>query len=138
MKKQNIPLGLTFDDILLIPQSSAVTPDKTDVKTKLSRNITLNIPLVSAPMDTVTESRLAIAIALLGGIGFIHKNLTPEKQAEEVEKVKRWRNSFIENPVTLSPEHTIADVWRIRKEKGYKNIPIVDKQNKVVGLITKI
>ncbi len=137
MRKQNIPLGLTFDDILLIPQSSAITPDKTDVKTKLSRNITLNIPLVSAPMDTVTESRLAIAIALLGGIGFIHKNLTPEKQAEEVEKVKRWRNSFIEDPVTLSPEHTIADVWRIRKEKGYKNIPIVDKQNKVVGLITK-
>ena len=137
MKQQDLTQGITFDDVLLEPQKSSVTPDKVSVKTKFSRNIELNIPLVSAPMDTVTESKLAIALALAGGIGIIHKNLDPVQQALEVAKVKRFSNSFIENPVTLNPDDKIKKVVKIRNDKGYKNVPIVDKQGKLVGLITK-
>lgn len=136
-KPQQFPMGITFDDVLLVPQKSEVTPKQVNVKTKLSKRIELNIPLISAPMDTVTESRLAIALALEGGIGIIHKNLSPKNQAEEVAKVKRFRNSFIEDPVTLTPDHKIKDAVKIRNEKGYKNIPITDKKGKLLGLITK-
>lgn len=137
MKSQELTPGITFDDVLLMPQKSAITPDKVEVKTRFSRNIELNIPLASAPMDTVTESRLAIALALEGGIGVIHKNLTPEAQAEEVAKVKRFRNSFIENPITLTPDKNIKEAVKIRNEKGYKNIPITDSRGKLLGLISK-
>ncbi|MDP2945933.1 MAG: IMP dehydrogenase [bacterium] len=129
--------GITFDDVLLMPKKSEVTPDQVEVNSQFSRRIKLNIPLVSSPMDTVTESRLAIALALEGGLGVIHKNLTPRAQAEEVAMVKRFRNGLIENPITLSPDQTIADAVKIRKEKGYKNIPITDQQGKLIGLITK-
>ncbi|MCX6785757.1 MAG: IMP dehydrogenase [Candidatus Komeilibacteria bacterium] len=137
MKSQELKMGITFDDVLLVPQKSSITPDKVEVKTRFSKNIELNIPLVSAPMDTVTESRLAIALALEGGIGVIHKNLDPETQAQEVAKVKRFRNSFIEFPITLTPDKTIKDVVKIRNEKGYKNIPITDAEGKLLGLISK-
>ena len=134
--KQEFQQGITFDDVLLLPLKTNITPNNVNTKTKLSKNIDLNIPLVSAPMDTVTESKLAIALAMSGGLGFIHRNLTPEKQAEEVAKVKRFRNSFIENPLTLGPDDLIKDAVKIREEKGYKNIPIID-QGKLVGLLTK-
>jgi len=129
---------LTFDDVLLVPQRSSILPKETNVAAKLTKRITLNIPLVSSPMDTVTESGLAIALALQGGIGIIHKNLPPEKQALEVTYVKRFENGFIENPVTLRPEDKISDVAEIRKSKGYKKIPVVDSKNKLVGLITEL
>lgn len=137
MKSQELQQGITFDDVLLVPQKSDVTPKQVNVKTKLTKRIYLNIPLVSAPMDTVTESRMAIALALEGGLGFIHKNLSPKEQAEEVANVKRFRNSIIEDPVTLPPDKQIKDAVKIRMEKGYKNIPITDKKGKLVGLITK-
>ena len=137
MKQQDLTQGITFDDVLLEPQRSAVTPDKVNVATRFSRNIGLKVPLVSAPMDTVTESRLAIALALEGGIGIIHKNLDPARQASEVARVKRFSNSFIDNPVTLYPDDKIRKVVKIRNEKGYKNVPIVNRQGKLMGLITK-
>jgi len=137
MKSQELKQGITFDDVLLVPQKSQITPTEVDLKTRLSKRINLNIPLVSAPMDTVTESRLAIALALEGGLGFIHKNLSPQAQAEEVAKVKRFRNGFIDNPITLRPDSKIKEVVKIRQAKGIKNIPITNGQGKLLGLITK-
>src|SRR5262245_58154374 len=96
--------GITFDDVLLIPQFSALTPDKADTSTRLTRNIRLNIPLISAPMDTVTEATLAIALAQEGGMGIVHKNIPAEIQAREVAKVKRSENGVITDPITLSPD----------------------------------
>ncbi len=137
MNKQELTQGITFDDVLLGPQKTNISPKQVDTRTKLSKNIILNIPLVSSPMDTVTESKLAIALALEGGLGFIHRNLSPLEQASEVAKVKRYRNSFVENPMTLSPDDKIKDAVKIRNEKGYKNIPIVSKNGKLLGLLTK-
>lgn len=137
MKPQELTTGITFDDVLLKPQKTEVSPRLVKIKSKLTKNIDIQIPLLSSPMDTVTESNLAIALALEGGLGFIHKNMDPKSQAEEVTKVKRWRNSFIANPITLSPDKKIKEVVKIRKEKGYKNIPITNKQGKLLGLITK-
>ncbi|MBU2235529.1 MAG: IMP dehydrogenase, partial [Patescibacteria group bacterium] len=128
---------LTFDDVLLVPQKSSILPSDTDLKTRLTKRISLNIPLVSSPMDTVTEHKLAIALALHGGIGIIHKNMPADKQAREVSYVKRYENGFIENPVTLQPEDTVNDAAEIREKKGYKKIPIVDRNNKLVGMITE-
>ena len=99
----NIPEGITFDDVLLVPRYSEVTPDIVDTSTRLTGNISLNIPLISAPMDTVTESALAIALAQEGGIGIVHKNMSSEAQALEVAKVKRSENGVITDPITLSP-----------------------------------
>lgn len=130
--------AITFDDVLLLPQFSQILPRETDTKTRLSRNINLNIPIISAPMDTVTEHRLAIALALEGGIGIIHKNLTPEEQAEEVRQVKRFRNGFIRKPITVLSDQTINDVYQISQEKGYGKIPVIDNNKKLVGLITKL
>ncbi|PIS42911.1 MAG: IMP dehydrogenase [Candidatus Kerfeldbacteria bacterium CG08_land_8_20_14_0_20_40_16] len=129
---------LTFDDVLLVPRKSAVLPKETDVATRLTKKISLKIPLLSSPMDTVTECKMAIALALQGGIGIIHKNFSPERQAQEVTYVKRFENGFIENPVTLQPEDKIADVAEIKNTKGYKKIPIVNGKNKLVGLLTEL
>ncbi|PIY96764.1 MAG: IMP dehydrogenase [Candidatus Kerfeldbacteria bacterium CG_4_10_14_0_8_um_filter_42_10] len=129
---------LTFDDVLLVPMKSAVLPKETEISTRLTKKISLKIPLLSSPMDTVTECKMAIALALQGGIGIIHKNLTPENQAKEVTYVKRFENGFIENPVTLQPEDKISEVAEIKNTKGYKKIPIVDGKNKLVGLITEL
>ena len=118
--------GITFDDVLLIPARSDFVPSDADTRAKLTRSIELNIPLISAPMDTVTESALAIALAQEGGIGFIHKNLTAENQAREVEKVKRSENGVIVDPITLPPNATIASARQIMREYNVSGIPIVD------------
>jgi IMP dehydrogenase len=129
-------LGLTFDDVLLIPAASDVLPRDTNLKTRISRNITLNIPLVSAAMDTVTESAMAIAIAREGGMGILHKNLTIDRQAEEVRKVKRADSGMIVDPITLHPEHTVGDALKIMEENKIGGIPIIDHGKKLVGIIT--
>src|ERR1700735_3399392 len=102
-----IPEGLTFDDVLLVPAHSELLPGEADSRTRLTRKIPLNIPIVSSAMDTVTESHLAIALAQQGGIGFIHRNMTLERQAEEVDRVKRSESGMIVDPITISPEHTV-------------------------------
>ncbi len=129
--------GLTFDDVLLVPQYSEILPSKTNPAGRFSRNITVNIPIISSPMDTVTEHRMAIAMALEGGIGVIHKNLSPEMQAREVRLVKRFENGFISDPITLSPNDLIDDAHNVYKKKGYKKIPVVDKNEKLLGVLTE-
>src|SRR5215210_5688827 len=118
--------GITFDDVLLIPSRSDFVPAEADTHTRLTRSIEINVPLVSAPMDTVTESALAIALAQEGGIGIIHKNLSIENQAREVEKVKRSENGVIVDPITLPPTETIGKARRIMREYNVSGIPIVD------------
>ncbi len=127
----------TFDDVLLVPHYSDILPKDTNIESRFSRNIFLKIPIVSSPMDTVTEHRMAIAMALEGGIGIIHKNLSPEEQAGEVRLVKRFENGFIVDPEVVGPENTIDDVHNILIDKGYKKIPVVDKQGKLLGLVTE-
>lgn len=127
--------GLTFDDLLLLPARSDVVPRETDVSTRLTRNIRLNIPLVSAAMDTVTESRMAIAMAQEGGIGILHKNLTPQEQADEVEKVKRSESGMITDPVTLSPERSVQDALDIMSRFHISGVPITDN-GRLVGILT--
>src|SRR5438093_5956288 len=118
--------AITFDDVLLLPARSDFIPLDADTHTRLTRNIELNIPLVSAPMDTVTEAALAIALAQEGGIGIIHKNMSVDAQAREVEKVKRSENGVIVDPITLPPSATIGDARRIMREYNVSGIPIVD------------
>ncbi len=131
-----IPEGLTYDDVLLVPARSAVLPRETDLSTKFTKNITLKIPIVSAAMDTVTESKLAIAMAQLGGIGVLHKNMTIEKQANEVRKVKRAENGMIIDPITLRINATVGDALKIMEEYSIGGIPVVDDTNKLVGIVT--
>ncbi|GAO45590.1 IMP dehydrogenase [Flavihumibacter petaseus] len=128
--------GLTFDDVLLVPAFSQVLPREVSTKTRLTREISLNIPMLSAAMDTVTESSLAIALAREGGIGFLHKNMTIEKQAELVRKVKRSESGMIIDPVTLPEDATIGDALKLMKENKIGGIPIIDKKNKLVGILT--
>src|SRR6185437_4434004 len=118
--------GITFDDVLLIPSRSDFVPTDADTHTRLTRAIELNIPLISAPMDTVTEAALAIALAQEGGIGIVHKNLSIENQAREVEKVKRSENGVIVDPITLPPTATIAQVRQVMREYNVSGIPIVE------------
>jgi IMP dehydrogenase len=128
--------GLTFDDILLVPKKSAIIPREVDVSTKLSRNIEINIPLVSAAMDTVTESRLAIAIAREGGIGIIHKNMSIEEQAEEIDKVKRSESGIIVEPISLTPEKKVGEAIEIMAKYHISGIPIINNERKLVGILT--
>ncbi|MBA7498970.1 Inosine-5'-monophosphate dehydrogenase [subsurface metagenome] len=128
--------GLTFDDILLVPEKSAILPKEVDVSTKFSRNIDINIPLVSAAMDTVTESRLAIAIAREGGIGIIHKNMSIGEQAEEVDKVKRSESGVIVDPISLSPEKSVREAIELMAKYHISGIPIVNKEKRLVGILT--
>lgn len=133
-------MALTFDDVLLVPQYSNVLPKTVSLETQFTRNIKLNMPIVSAAMDTVTEDRMAIAMALQGGIGVIHKNCEPDDQAAMVARVKRYENGFIREPMVLSPNHLIADAVSIREEHGFKAVPITEDgtlQGKVVGLLTR-
>src|SRR6266576_3049999 len=118
--------GITFDDVLLIPARSDFVPSDADTHTRLTREIVLNIPLISAPMDTVTESALAIALAQEGGIGVIHKNMSVDAQAREVEKVKRSENGVIVDPITRPPSETIGNARRIMREYNVSGIPIVE------------
>ncbi len=127
--------ALTFDDVLLVPAYSQVLPKDASLATRLTRNISLNIPLVSAAMDTVTESRLAIAIAQEGGIGVVHKNMTAEQQAAEVSKVKRHESGVVHDPVVITPEHTVLQVLQLSEELGISGFPVCDG-GKVVGIVT--
>lgn len=135
-KHLNLIEGLTFDDLLLIPQKSEVLPRDIILKTRLARNVFLNIPIVSAAMDTVTESKLAIAIAREGGIGFIHKNMSIEDQAHEVELVKRNESGMISNPITLKPNQSIKEAEELLNTYKISGLPVVDDENKLVGIIT--
>ncbi|HTO88074.1 MAG TPA: IMP dehydrogenase [Thermoanaerobaculia bacterium] len=131
-----IPLALTFDDVLLLPAHSTVHPRNVDLRTRLTDGISLNVPIVSAAMDTVTESRLAIAMAQQGGLGVIHKNLTVAAQADEVDKVKRSESGMIVDPVTCRPEQKIAEALDVMARYKISGVPIVDQQGKLVGILT--
>lgn len=128
--------GITFDDVLLVPRYSEVLPRQVSLRTHLTRTIELNIPIVSAAMDTVTESAMAIALARAGGIGIIHKNMSILRQAEEVAKVKRSESGMIRDPITLTPDRTIGDAKRIMARYGINGIPIVDSSKRLVGILT--
>lgn len=128
--------GLTFDDVLLIPAYSEVLPREVSLASKFSRNIAINTPIVSAAMDTVTESRMAIAIAREGGIGVIHKNMTIEQQAKQVETVKRAENGMIYDPVSIQKEKTVGDALKLMREYKIGGIPVVDEYNYLVGIVT--
>ena len=130
-------VGVTFDDVLLEPQYSTVIPADVNVKTKLTKNITLNVPLLSSPMDTVTERRMAVALAQEGGVGIIHKNLPLEVQAEEVAQVKRTANGIIRNPATMQPDASVRVVREMMEQQNVSGVPIVQKDVKLVGIITK-
>lgn len=129
--------GLTFDDVLLVPQYSEILPSEVNISTFLTKNIKLNVPIVSAAMDTVTESAMAIAMAREGGLGFIHKNMSIENQAAEVDKVKRHENGMILNPVTVSKEDSLIDVEKICRRYHISGLPVVDSDRHLVGMITR-
>ncbi|OUJ07410.1 IMP dehydrogenase [Acetobacter malorum] len=129
--------ALAFDDVLVVPAASEVVPNQTSVRTRLTRSIELNIPLVSAAMDTVTEDQMAIAMAQQGGLGVIHKNLTPEEQAEHVRRVKRFESGMVVNPVTVGPDQTLAEVREIMQRNGISGLPVVEPDTqKLIGIIT--
>jgi IMP dehydrogenase len=127
--------ALTFDDVLLVPAYSHVLPRDTSLATRLSRNIALNLPLVSAAMDTVTEARLAIAIAQEGGIGIVHKNLTPRQQAAEVARVKRYESGLLRDPITVTPDTTVRQVLALQRQHGFSGFPVLEGKT-VVGIVT--
>ena len=141
---QSIPEALTFDDVLMRPGHSEVLPSETDLRTRLTRSISLNLPIVSSAMDTVTEARLAIAMAQAGGLGVIHRNLTPEEQADHVRQVKRFESGIVMNPVTVSPDATLGEALAVMRAKGINGLPVVvdggpntaSKSGKLVGILT--
>ena len=133
---KQIEVGLSFDDVLLVPARSEYVPRDVNLTTRLTRNLSLNIPLLSAAMDTVTESRLAIAIAQEGGMGIIHKNLSIEDQAEEVDRVKRSQAGIITHPFTLSPEHKLRDAEALMSRYHVSGVPITDKSGYLLGILT--
>ncbi|MFP4055140.1 MAG: IMP dehydrogenase [Phycisphaerae bacterium] len=137
MENKIIAEGITFDDVLLVPAYSRVNPSEVDLSTQLTPNIRMNVPIVSAPMDTVTEAALAIALAEEGGVGFIHRNLTKEAQALEVEKVKRSENGIITDPKTLTPQDSTATARQLMAENKISGVPIVEDGGKLVGIITR-
>ncbi len=131
--------GWAYNDFIILPGYIDFAPDDVNLESRLKRNITLKSPLVSSPMDTVTEADMAIGLALMGGIGIIHYNNTPQKQAEEVKKVKRYENGFIMNPKVLSPENTVADLQRIKENYGFSGIPITENgtmNSRLLGIVT--
>src|SRR5665213_1237874 len=128
--------ALTFDDVLLVPAASAVLPNETDTRTRLTREVTLGIPVISAAMDTVTESALAIAMAQAGGLGIIHRNLTIAEQANEVRKVKKFEAGMVVNPVTIHPDATLADALKLMADNRISGIPVVDSSQQRVGIVT--
>ena len=135
MIPETIPEGLTFDDVLLLPARSNVVPAETDTRTWITRKIGLNIPIVSSAMDTVTESHLAIALAQQGGLGLIHRNMSIERQAEEVDRVKRSESGMIVDPVTVDPEQRIGDALEVMKRYRISGVPVT-KNGKLVGILT--
>src|SRR3990172_8695194 len=135
MNDGNIPEGLTFDDVLLMPGKSSVMPTETDTRTSLTRKVTLNIPVLSAAMDTVTESHLAIAIARQGGLGFVHRNMPVDRQAEEVDRVKRSESGMIVDPVTIAPNMTVRQALDIMMKYRVSGLPVTQGL-KLVGILT--
>lgn len=128
--------ALTFDDVLLVPARSSVMPSTADTRTRVTASIALNIPLLSSAMDTVTESQMAITMAQAGGMGVIHRNLTIEEQAREVRRVKRFESGIVYNPVTLTPDQTLADARALTERYGFSGFPVVDENRRVVGIVT--
>ncbi|BDX07833.1 IMP dehydrogenase [Planctobacterium marinum] len=128
--------ALTFDDVLLVPGHSSVLPHTANLRTRLTRDVYLNIPMVSAAMDTVSEAPLAIALAQEGGMGFIHKNMPAEEQAEHVRRVKKYESGVVSDPITIDPDATIADVNALSATHGFSGFPVVDKDNNLVGIVT--
>src|SRR6201999_3382205 len=129
--------ALTFDDVLLTPAASAVLPNETDTRARLTREVELGIPLISAAMDTVTESALAIAMAQTGGIGVVHRNMTVEQQADEVRKVKKFEAGMVVNPVTIHPDETLADALRLMADHKISGIPVVERgSGRLAGILT--
>src|SRR6202046_5138612 len=131
-----VPEALTFDDVLLLPARSEVVPASANTQTQISRNIRLNIPIISAAMDTVTESHMAIALAQQGGLGIIHRNLTIDQQANEVDKVKRSESGMIVDPVTMSPDAKVSDALDVMKKYKISGVPITEKDGRLVGILT--
>ena len=131
-----LPLGLTYDDVLLLPGESDLAPDEIDTTTRLTREISLRVPLVSAAMDTVTESRMAIAMARQGGLGVLHRNLSTADQAYQVDLVKRTQTGMISNPVTIGPDATLEDLDTKCGEYRVSGLPVVDLDDRLLGIIT--
>src|SRR5437660_9741244 len=127
--------ALTFDDVLLVPAHSTILPREVDLRTQLTRGIGLNIPVVSAAMDTVTDARLAIAVAQEGGVGIVHKNMSPRAQAAEVIKVKRFESGIVKDPITIPPTMSVREVLALTKQHRISGLPVVDGK-KVVGIVT--
>jgi IMP dehydrogenase len=132
----DIPLGLTFDDVLLQPLESSVVPSQADTKTNLTRAIPLNIPILSSAMDTVTEADMAIALAQLGGIGVLHRNMSAKEQAAAVRAVKRFESGMVVNPITMTPDQTLSEALHLMKANRISGIPVVEKSGKLVGIVT--
>src|SRR6056297_3263932 len=128
--------ALTFDDVLLVPAKSSVLPTTADTRTRVTRSIDLNIPLISSAMDTVTESRMAITLAQAGGMGVIHRNLTVAEQAQQVRRVKRFESGIVYSPVTLRPDQTLADAKALIERYNFTGFPVVDDTGRVVGIVT--
>src|ERR1043165_1779486 len=131
-----IALGLTFDDVLLQPLESTVLPSQADTRTRLTREIPLNIPLLSSAMDTVTEADMAIALAQLGGIGVLHRNLDVDAQAAAVRQVKRFESGMVVNPITMAPDQTLADALELMARHKISGIPVTEKGGRLVGILT--
>ena len=136
MAPRHIPEYLTFDDVLMKPGASSVLPGQVKTSSRMTRNISLSIPIISAAMDTVTEARLAIAMAQAGGLGIIHKNLEPIDQADHVRQVKRFESGMVVNPITIRPEATLGDVMQLKERYKISGIPVVDANGKLAGIIT--
>src|SRR3984885_4148438 len=136
MIQDSIPEGLTFDDVLLLPARSEVLPAEADTRTRLTRKIPLNVPIVSAAMDTVTESHLAIALAQQGGMGFIHRNMPLDKQAEEVDRVKRSESGMIVDPITIGPDKKISDALELMQHYRISGVPVTAVDGRLVGILT--
>ena len=132
----DIPLGLTFDDVLLRPAESDFLPSEADTRTRLTREIGLNIPVVSSAMDTVTEADMAIVMAQLGGIGVLHRNLTVEEQCAAVRAVKRFESGMVVNPITITPDATLGDAQALMQANRISGIPVVEASGKLVGILT--
>ncbi|MBV8793013.1 MAG: IMP dehydrogenase, partial [Pseudolabrys sp.] len=133
--------GLAFDDVLLEPAASDVLPTKVDVRSRLTRHLKLNIPLLASAMDTVTEARMAIAMAQIGGLGVIHRNLSPQVQADQVRQVKKYESGMVANPITIFPDETLADAFALMKQHGISGVPVVERgpaeqKGKLVGILT--
>lgn len=128
--------ALTFDDVLLLPAYSAILPKDTNLSTRLTRGINLNIPVISAAMDTVTEAKMAIAMAQLGGLGILHKNMTIERQASRVRHVKKFEAGTVADPITVTPSATVGEVLNITQQYRISGVPVVDENRHVVGIVT--